>query len=140
MDFKNIIFNWWTEMFIIYHNFSTTDHAVSVLGYTFSTNEILGSHPVFCNTEKTNQWANKLCDYKETGEGSNVAQVKLPDRHVLVDVIDISEHNFPRKHREGEGACKGSNAFHVTVLSVDITFLLYTVIWLYFPKTWVNLS
>lgn len=30
----------------------------------------------------------------------------LPDGHILVDVVDISEHDLPRQHREGEGACK----------------------------------
>lgn len=33
--------------------------------------------------------------WTEEREGHNAAQARLPDRHVLVDVIDISEHNFP---------------------------------------------
>lgn len=37
----------------------------------------------------------------------DAARVRLPDRHVLVDVVDVSEHDFPRQHREGEGACGG---------------------------------
>lgn len=42
-------------------------------------------------------------------EEKQTAQVRLPDRHVLVDVVDISEHNFSWQHREGEGACEGSH-------------------------------
>lgn len=37
----------------------------------------------------------------------NAAQAGLPDGHVLVDVVDISKHDFSRQHREGEGAWGG---------------------------------
>lgn len=49
-----------------------------------------------------------------------------PDRHVLVDVVDISEHNFAWQHREGEGTCEKIPCY--TDESVSITFsLLITV-------------
>lgn len=43
-----------------------------------------------------------------------------PDRHVLVDVVDISEHNFARQHREGEGTCERLDKFHFTQTSVPV--------------------
>lgn len=50
--------------------------------------------------------------------------MQLPDRHVLVDVVDISEHNFAGQHGEGEGTCERLDGFCYTrVCQYNIVFV-----------------
>lgn len=42
---------------------------------------------------------------REQSDSYKKWQMSLPDRHVLVDEVNLSEHDFPWQHREGEGAC-----------------------------------
>lgn len=47
----------------------------------------------------------------ETSQSRHSRGRALPDGHILVDVVDISEHDLPGQHREGEGACDAIRNF-----------------------------
>lgn len=50
----------------------------------------------------------------------------LPDGHILVDVVDISEHDLPRQHREGEGAC-GAIRHFISWAGFEITECVWSL-------------
>jgi len=66
-------------------------------------------YPVDQITTTTKRIINKeSLERRERAEANHAAPAGLPDGHVLVDEVDVSEHDFPRQHGEGEGACGAS--------------------------------
>lgn len=54
---------------------------------------------------KNNHTESRFLKRKKKKNKMRHPSIVVPDRHVTVDEVDISEHDFPWQHREGEGAC-----------------------------------
>lgn len=66
------------------------------------------------------KWLKKKA-MKEQSNLNKKRQRSLPDRHVLVDEVNLSEHDFPWQHREGEGACAQTDSINMFNAQNNVT-------------------